>query len=266
VVRACWVTDIHLNFLDSNQVADFCSAVEQQNPDVLLIGGDIAEADTIEFYLRTMAERIKRPIYFVLGNHDFYQGAIPKVRLAMDRLCRADGRLTYLSHAGLVELTPHTGLIGHDGWGDGRLGDYAASTVRMSDHVLIRDLAGLGRDELLGRLRQLGDEAADYLRSVLPRALDGYEEVLLLTHVPPFLEACWYQGKTGDDNWAPYFTCKAVGDLLLDVMTKRQDRRLTVLCGHTHSPGRARLLPNLEVLTGQAEYGAPEIQRVFEIA
>lgn len=264
-MRAAWVTDIHLNFLDSRQVQVFCATLRAENPDIVLIGGDIAEADTVEWYLKTMADQLQRPIYFVLGNHDFYQGSIPMVRAAMAGLCRADGRLTYLSQAGCVTLTQTTGLVGHDGWGDGRWGDYAGSTVRLNDHRLIRELSGLDRDELLTRLKRLGDEAADYLKAVLPQALDGYERVILLTHVPPFVEACWYQGKTSDDNWAPFFTCKAVGDLLLDEMSKRPDRQLTVLCGHSHGAGRAHLLPNLDVLTGRAEYGAPEVQCLFDI-
>ena len=35
---------------------------------------------------------------------------------------------------------------------------------------------------------------------------------------------------------------------------------MTVLCGHTHSAGIAKILPNLEVRTGAAEYGRPELQ------
>ena len=40
---------------------------------------------------------------------------------------------------------------------------------------------------------------------------------------------------------------------------------MTVLCGHTHSPGEAQVLPNLLVLTGGAEYGRPEVQRVLTV-
>ncbi|MFM8551684.1 MAG: metallophosphoesterase family protein [Nitrospiraceae bacterium] len=264
-MRAAWVTDIHLNFLDAAEVRAFCAALRAESPDLVLVGGDIAEADTVERYLKTLADVVLRPIYFVLGNHDFYQGSIPSVRAAMERLCRAENRLTYLSQAGCVTLTQTTGLVGHDGWGDGRLGGYATSTVRLNDHLLIQELRGLDRDELLVRLKRLGDESAEYLRSVLPQALEKHERVVLLTHVPPFVEACWHEGKTADGNWAPFFTCKAVGDLLLDVMEKRQDRQLTVLCGHSHGVGRAQLLPNLEVLTGKAEYGAPEVQCLLDI-
>jgi hypothetical protein len=41
---------------------------------------------------------------------------------------------------------------------------------------------------------------------------------------------------------------------------------MTVLCGHTHSAGEARVLPNLRVLTGGAEYDRPEMQRMLTVA
>src|SRR5689334_2837009 len=79
--------------------------------------------------------------------------------------------LCWLPRAGVVELTPETGLVGHDGWADGRLGDYAGPDVFLNDSLLIEDLAGLDREARLGRLHALGDEAAAYFRAVLPEAL-----------------------------------------------------------------------------------------------
>jgi hypothetical protein len=43
------------------------------------------------------------------------------------------------------------------------------------------------------------------------------------------------------------------------------DRRLTVLCGHTHGLGEAQPAANVIVYTGGARYGEPEIQRVLEL-
>ncbi len=264
-MRAVWVTDIHLDFLTPEQVEDFCAAIRAQAPDLLLVGGDIGDAQTVGAYLRTLVRLVERPTYFVLGNHDFYRSAIPTVRRAMAALCADQPRLTYLSQASVVPLTPTTALIGHDGWGDGRLGDYARSTVRLNDHLLIDELTGLDRAGLLDELHRLGDEAAEHLRRVLPAALASHERVLCLTHVPPFVEACWHEGKTSDDNWAPFFTCKAVGDVLKTVMAGRADRHLTVLCGHSHGAGTAQILPNLRVLTGRADYGRPEVQPIVKI-
>jgi Icc protein len=48
-------------------------------------------------------------------------------------------------------------------------------------------------------------------------------------------------------------------------MAAHPQSEMTVLCVHTHSSGEAQILPNLRVLTGRAEYGRPEIQRVLTV-
>jgi hypothetical protein len=157
-------------------------------------------------------------------------------------------------------------LVGHDGWGDGRYGHYQQSPVRLSDQELIRDFRGLNREAVLAKLHALGDESARYLREVLNKALDSYDQVLCLTHVPPFKEACWYEGKMGNDDWLPYFACQAVGDVLLKVIEGRPHATMTVLCGHTHHEGAVQVSSNLRVVTGSADYGAPCISDVLEFS
>jgi Icc-related predicted phosphoesterase len=100
---------------------------------------------------------------------------------------------------------------------------------------------------------------------VLKPALEAFPRVILLTHVPPFRESCWHEGRISSDDFLPHFTCKAVGDVLLEIVESRRDRELTVLCGHTHGRGEVEILPNLRVVTGGAEYGKPELQRVIEV-
>ena len=266
VQRLAWLTDIHLNFLQPEEVDAFLEIVVAAACDALLISGDIAESQDVAGFLSQIASHVERPVYFVLGNHDFYRGSIPAVRQSIRELCRAHPRLHYLTHCEAIELTPHVGLVGHDGWADARFGDYENSDVFLSDYALIAELAGhfeLDRRPMLGRL---GDEAAAHIRSVLPPALDRFEHVMLVTHVPPLREACWHEGRTSDDNWAPHFTCKAVGDAILEIMRKHPQRRLTVLCGHTHSAGETRPLDNVVIYTGGARYGSPAINRVFEVS
>ncbi len=49
-------------------------------------------------------------------------------------------------------------------------------------------------------------------------------------------------------------------EMLLDEIDPRSDRELLVLCGHTHGAGVYRPRANVEVRTGGADYGAPEVQ------
>jgi hypothetical protein len=164
-----------------------------------------------------------------------------------------------------VELVAGIGLIGHDGWADGRYGDYERSMVTMLDFKLIQDLAGLNKLDRWRMLKSLADQAAAHIQVVLPQALEQFEYVYLITHVPPLREACWYEGSISDDEWAPHFTCKAMGEVILKLMRARPDRHLTVLCGHTHGSGQIRPLPNLRILTGGALYGYPSFAGVFAL-
>lgn len=262
--RVAWLTDIHLNFLSPDESRVFLDNVAAARPDVVLIGGDIAEAPDVAKQLELIAAALACPIYFVLGNHDFYYGSIRQVREDVTQACRRTRRLTWLTAASVVELTPAVGLCGHDGWADARLGDYERSLVMMNDYRLIEELAGVGKAARWPLLKALGDAAAEHARRVLPEALDRYPHVVFLTHLPPLREACWYLGQISNDEWLPHFTCLALGQALVEIMRQRPDRKLTVLCGHTHSPGETWPLPNLRILTGAAEYGRPEIQQVFE--
>lgn len=264
--RVVWLTDIHLDLISPDEYVEFLRKVLDYEPDVVLITGDIDETN-LNDTLRQMSNRLQVPIYFVLGNHDYYRKTISNVRASIEEISRQSRLLKWMPLAGVVELTSAVGMVGHGGWADGGYGDFLASSVMLQDYLLIRDLNNAAGEELLRKLTILGQDAANHLRTVLPKALERFEHVLVLTHVPPFPEATWHQGNVPelDNPWLPHFSCKAVGDVLLEIAPQFPDRQITVLCGHTHSSGQAQILDNLIVLTGDAEYGYPRVQRIFEL-
>jgi 3',5'-cyclic-AMP phosphodiesterase len=261
--RIAWVTDIHLNFIERKALEAFCRKIVDAEPEALLITGDIAEAPSINSYLRTLEKKLQIPIYFVLGNHDFYHGSLSEVRDSITELTEQSRLLHWLPKERMVELTTETALIGHDSWADGRFGDYANSTVLLNDYILIEELAWLDKNERLAKLHALGDEAAQYLKDILPDTLERFKQVIVLMHVPPFRESCWHEGRISDDNWLPHFSCKAAGEVLVEMMQNYSDRQMLVLCGHTHGSGETQILPNLRVKTGGAIYGKPELQDIL---
>jgi 3',5'-cyclic AMP phosphodiesterase CpdA len=263
--RIAWATDIHLNFVGQEQIVEFCRSIKKEEPDALLITGDIGEAHDVHRHLQLIGELVSVPVYFVLGNHDYYGSSIAEIRERVTSMSRSISALTYLSVAGIVALSENTCFIGHDGWADGRFGDYAHSQVMLNDYRMIQELRDLSRRELLKRLHALGDEAADHFRSVLPQALTDFHHVIVATHVPPFREACWHEGNISNDEYLPHFACKAVGKVLAAAIRKRPDRRMTVLCGHTHSSGEAQILGNLTVKTGGATYGRPALNEIITV-
>ena len=264
-LRAGWLTDIHLNFLSSESRSVFYRLIQREKLDVLLVGGDIGEANSVTQILAELASAIKIPIYFVLGNHDFYGGSIADVRNRVTEQCASSPWLHWLPTAGAVFLTDDTALIGHDSWADGRIGDFTGSEVMLNDYILIEELRELSKRQRLMKLQALGDEAALFLESQARRALARGHNILVLTHVPPFRESCWHEGKISSEDYLPHFACRAVGDRLLALMRKHPQKKMTVLCGHTHGSGVAQILDNLSVLTGGAEYGRPELQRILDL-
>jgi predicted MPP superfamily phosphohydrolase len=260
-----WVTDIHLNFLSKDQVRGFCQELLTSAPEALLITGDISEAPHIKSHLKILEENLKIPIYFVLGNHDFYFSEVKQVRSEMTSISRSSEFLKWLPAVGIVHISENTCLVGHDGWADGRFGDFHNSPVFLNDFLLISDLIVPNKEELLPMLNYLGDESAIFLEEILPRAFSKYKKVILLTHVPPFREASLYRGQISDNNYLPFFSCKAVGEVLYKVMSKNLDKEMLVLCGHTHGKGQVEILPNLQVKVGGAIYGKPQLQEIINI-
>ena len=264
-MRLAWLTDIHLNFVSRPAIEAVAREVRALGPDAVLIGGDIGHAGDVVAYLELLSALLRVQIFFVLGNHDYYRGSIAAVRAEVARLVGRRQDLTWLTISGPIPLTARTALIGHDGWGDGGYGNAEASPVMLNDFLLIEELRVTDRRALLAVLRQLGEEAAKHFRATLPQALRDHAHVLALTHVPPFREASWHEGRESDEDWLPYFVCRAAGEVLRVVMTAHPHRHLTVLCGHTHGEGECRVLSNLSVATGGAKYGRPRVQRVIDV-
>jgi Icc protein len=266
MMKLAWLTDIHLNFLEPHEVQAFLDQVRAAAADAILLTGDISHARDVAQRLEEMDSAIGRPIYFVLGNHDYYGGSIHDVREAVRHVCSQRPNLHYLTGAEPIELTPDVGLIGHDGWADARLGDYERSYVMMNDYKLITELAGMTKIDRWPILKALGDQAEAELRPALLAAIARFRRVLVATHLPPLREACWHEGQISDDEWAPHFTCKAIGDLLMEIAPEHPERPVAVYCGHTHSPGICRPLPNLTIHTGGSEYGRPAIQGILDVS
>lgn len=271
MVTLAWATDLHFDAADEGAIETFCDALNDAHPNAVLLGGDYTMFDDLEETLRCIGSRVSADVYFVLGNHDYYGGCVEEVRQCASDLRSED--VHWLPAARCVELSPKIGLVGHGGWGDGRLGNLANSPVILTDYLAISDLADvIDRDDLLSgfrkkealarKLAELGDDAADSLCPHLQEAMEQYPQVIVLTHVPPFREACWYADGISNDDYLPGFTCASMGQVILDCAQVHSECDITVLCGHTHGSGFVRLLPNLCAYTSQARYGQPKFRLV----
>ncbi len=264
-MKLIWLTDIHLNFLDLDERQAFYAQIVHAKADGILLTGDIAEAPSIADILQEIANSIQKPIYFVLGNHDYYRGGIAAVQTKIVALTKKEPLLYWLPASPPILLDKHTVLVGQDGWADGRYGDFHSSRVAMNDSLLIADLFQqkiLSRDSLLDKMQQLADQDAAQLQASILEAIENHQlrKVIVLTHVPPFKEACQYQGKISNDQWLPFFASQATGDVLMALATQYAAIEFLVLCGHTHGSAHYQALNNLVVHAGHAEYYQPELQ------
>lgn len=270
-MKLLWISDIHLNFLKAEERRQFYEKISNAATNALLISGDIGDAKTLSNILIELISCLEIPVYFVLGNHDYYYGNVTNIRQKITRLSRKHPLLHWLHSGKIVTLDAKTVLVGEDGWADGRYGNYWESNVKLNDSRLIQDLQSgdlLGKHHLLLSMQQLADADAQHLKTTLGQAIKRYtpQQVIVVTHVPPFKECCMYQGKISDDNHLPFFSSKATGDILLEVAEKNPIVSIMVLCGHTHSTAEYRPLPNLQIKTAQAEYYKPHIQEIIELA
>ncbi len=265
-MRVAWLTDPHFNHAHAAAWDAFHESLVAVQPDALLITGDISEGEDVVYQLGRLAASFAGAIYFVLGNHDFYQATIALTRRQIVDACGTEPRLTYLTNEFEIPLSQAVGLVGEDGWGDATVGDYENSPVRLADFAHIEDFRHGDAALRKHQLQMLGVDAADRLRPKLEEALQRFATVIVATHVPPFREACWYEGHTTDDLWAPFFVCGKLGELLLEVAAQFPHRRLVVFCGHTHHPGTAQVTDNLTVVTGEAEYGTPRLTGWLDIS
>jgi Icc-related predicted phosphoesterase len=264
-MRLGWATDIHLDFVQIHGLKQLIRSIKLRKLDALALTGDIATAGTVATDLLRFREEFKIPIYFVLGNHDFYGGSIAEVRERIIELTQIYPDLVYLTCRGVISLNKKTAIIGHDGWPDGKAGDFFNSRVSLRDFYVIQELINLSRDERYHILNRYGEDAADQAKEILLKALEDHEQVIMLTHVPPYRGVALYQNKPTEPEWAPYFVSISMGEMITEVMAEYPDQHLLVLCGHTHSRAEYSPLANVKVIAGEAEYGDPALQQVFEI-
>lgn len=261
MTKLCWITDPHFDHL--NSVGRFDGYGSDIDADAVLITGDIAESHSVVMLMEHFTMQFLKPVYFVLGNHDFYGGSIfdTKAKVAQ----AFDGTLaSFLDNAKPCLLDDNTAVTGHSGFYDAVYGDPYYSKVEMGDFSIIQELKDnfqratwcfpYARGRLIKFLEKLGKAAAHEARASLLKALEQRRDVIFLTHVPPFREVTVHRGEISDDNWMPWFSSAAMGNMLEEVADNHPDNRILVLTGHSHGASRSLRSKNLVALGGAADY------------
>ncbi len=258
-MKLCWCTDIHLDFISKERRRIFLDKLKNSGADVILISGDICEARNEMIF--DEIEDVGIQTYYILGNHDLYTSSYElREQTAFFRELNDEHPIVAYFHNKMTILPgTKTALIGINGWYDGRYGDYITSNVQLNDFQLIEDFKGLNKEDRLDLMQSFADQdtlALKYWLNIVDKDTDN---IILITHVPPFAQASKHRGLQSDSYYLPFYANKSLGDVLLDV-----PKPTLVLCGHTHGAAYFEI-NNITVVVGQSDYGSPTIQKIWEI-
>lgn len=258
------MTDLHLDQAESKSTSQLLQKLETQEYDIALITGDVASSRDLAEHLTMLAKACgDRPLYFTLGNHDFYGNTIADTRQLITNVCRQIPNLHYLSSGGAVDLGNRTVLVGGDGWADGQWRGRKTKDIISPDHYSIRDFRGLNKWECFRKMRQLGQASAVSIINRMRPALRYNRQIYVASHIPAFRTSAHFDGKPCDANHQPHFVHAQLGAMLIWMAQRNSTTRFTVLGGHTHSECKDIVLENLTSIIGGHRRHRPEIQKIL---
>ena len=112
-VKIVAVSDIHLGYgTDKAELKQYVRMINEQNPDLILIGGDLIDNSVVPLYAENMKkelDELKAPlgIYMVPGNHEYISGIGESIRFIKDTPIR-------LLQDSVVTLPNGIQLVGRD--------------------------------------------------------------------------------------------------------------------------------------------------------
>jgi predicted phosphohydrolase len=248
--------------------------------DALVVGGDISTGHQLQDHFGAFLEGATCPVYFVLGNHDFWCLLEDSVWETAESF---DGALDFLD---VVELDEETALVGVSGWYDTRAGNVFEPGIIMPEFETTTRLSGLGPvtlplngkarvywlpeklHEAHNACKNWADEQTSAFLPKLEKAARGYRKVFVVTHVPPWIEACWGEGgrlsRDCSPEWLPWSVNVNLGLQIEALAEEFPGVEFKVLSGHTHGEGEAAISPNVWSYSGKAQYKMPTLARVFD--
>ena len=233
--RLLWITDAHLDHLSDEMEDAWFEKLGKCRADMLLLGGDTGNARVFSRMLGRIEEVFPGTIALVAGNHDYYHTSISDFRAKLAGVQRS-GLIAFEPgcQSKPLQISDGVYLCGSGGWGDATAGYADAAGMSLNDENLIAELR---TGNLTVRLKELGKESAEHLEKQLSAVPEDASCVIVLTHVPPWPEASWHEGRNSDAMALPRFCWLAGGKIVSQAAERMPQTRFIVLCGHTHSDG-----------------------------
>jgi 3',5'-cyclic-AMP phosphodiesterase len=251
-MKLAWISDPHMEWMAQEHLDTIYNSLRDSETEGVIVSGDISDSRNIKKSLSLFA-RLPIPVYFVLGNHDTYGSSFEYVRNMIRKSVRHSSYLVWLTESAPVQLTEQTYLIGHDGWADGRAGLGQQSGYMINDYQSISDFRGMSIGSVFTLMQKKADLASRRLETQIRKlgaeADASHLHIIIVTHAPPFEEACLYQGHATDPYYIPHFSNIGMGQML-EKVTRDVGCRVSVLCGHTHHEHRININNKIGVWVG----------------
>jgi predicted MPP superfamily phosphohydrolase len=219
-LRIAVLADIHAcePWMSAGRIAAICEATNQLNPDLIVILGDFNAGHGFvsgpvmpEQWAQSLAVlRAPLGVYAILGNHDWWHGALPNMRSDNAEAVRRN-----LTYAGIRVLENQALKIRHH--------NHSFWLAGLGDQMVHRLGKGVyeGRDDLEGTLRQVSDDAPVILLA---------HEPFIFSRVPAHIALTLCGHTHGGQVVLPFVGTPFLGD------------RFQYIYGHVNDHGRHMII------------------------
>lgn len=253
-----FLSDTHLNLASDIEKQNLIHNIIKEDPEAILIAGDISSGKSIYEDLLYLSSSIpQHKIYIVLGNHDYHHSSFKLVHNHIDKLCEKSN-VFWLTNNKPIELSKYSALIGAEGWYDGGTG-YGPKALHITlDSLFIQELQkNIFSKKITSIFRSVSYSHTENIIQKLYSVINKYEQIVLITHYPPWEKATKDLKRPLHKFWTAYDTNVNLGKELEKVMKKFPNKKLIVLCGHTHKEFCDQITDNIFCVVGDGTFGKP---------
>jgi Icc protein len=241
--KLIWVSDTHLRPWN---IRAFCDRIRSKSPDGLLITGDISEGFNFESVMEFLATNLNIPVYFNLGNHDFWGSSVAERYFQTRKLCAKYSNLKWLTEEySPIKLSKSTCLIGSEGWYCGSGGDSSYLKYTL-DWMFMYDFRDLNEHQRLDLFFEMAKKSCVDLREKLQLAVDENKNILIATHFPPFSEVERQISHFLKPFYEAYNYNIIMGGLIKEFANKYPNKTFKVFAGHIHSGFTGKITENIK--------------------
>lgn len=208
-----YISDIHLEFLNSNNVKKISEKI-LPIASILILSGDIGNPYKMlyKIFLRNMSRKFEK-IFLICGNHEYYENYINETKIQVDKVCKEFDNIVFLDNSS-YEYNNYL-FIGTTLWSK-----VTNDAYEINDTISINNFTP-------SDYNILHNNAKEFLLSTLKNT---DKDVIIITHHLPSLSLIHEQYLNDDDMLINQWFASDCDDVFMNNSTKIK----AWFYGHTH--------------------------------